>query len=790
MTFLSTLDSGQYSPSLCIQAGVYYCQQMFSPSSGTNIFTRNLLDNNNKVFGNFDVSKFECGYFNFENYSPVYPSQTMTPLEFKINSYDGVYSGQQVYTQATDGLGNQVYTVPFITDYNKTKGQYTPKNGVGQLQNYSSALVLSGFPSDSLTLNHVSLYSPLSGDLLSGPNATVGTNGAMSDGDITIYGRFKISGISSNENRLLAFGKHPLNYDTTNKLSYSPYTGKIRFQSVNDYDSHILDGTLSASQTTGFYNFLFISNTGVNRYWKLYEGFDDKPLTLTNVISRSLFDNYESWYNSVLYPMTPPAMIIWTNYGISNRAWTSTDIDEFNRARLNPGFFIAENPYSDLPFPSGNDSTFLNFHFPANSSGSIGLLDRTRYDSINYIIPLKSGISENLYEFARSEHNSTAMKVDMWVQSLSNNPSGYINAKVVFANNSYWSGYPVKLPQNEFSLITVSGKVFNAQNNPSDLSEISKNDYYNANNYNNGAQSRLGVGAWYQDMGAAYSGDINIYSARIYADAWCIPPSTGQSIPLYTSGQYKEMENLDLYVQNNILDRNLDLFVQGSESVNDGIPLYIAGGFAFNQCDLYLYGNDSVNSGIPLFIDGGIQKATMPLYINSASPSQSSGSFPLSVWATTNSGVSNNVSLFIGENAPSGVMNGGMNLYLNGPGSTRVTSSMNLFLKRDAYSEQSSISLYCHNEYTQSTGQLTLFLSAPSGTLGAIPISGAMNLFIARNSESIAHNFPMYVSGPSTSQENLSVYINGGTPYFSSIPLFVDGIGQSNESVKLYTTGY
>ena len=64
-------------------------------------------------------------------------------------------------------------------------------------------------------------------------------------------------------------------------------------------------------------------------------------------------------------------------------------------------------------------------------------------------------------------------------------------------------------------------------------------------------------------------------------------------------------------------------------------------------------------------------------------------------------------------------------------------------------------------------------------------LSGAMNLFISRESEGVAHNFPMSISGPNSATNGIDMIINGSTPYFSSIPLSIEGIGQSNQSVKI-----
>lgn len=751
MSFIST---GSYpdSPGLSIRAGVYYCQQAIAPQSGYLNNLGGLALNNAKVCGSYDYDNFECGYLNF----------------------DSGFSGYNV-------------------DYHRLNGYQLAKDAVTGLENFSTALVLSGYP--------VSFNQDRQ---LIMPNS-----GALTTGNITIYGRFKTSKrIENNDSPIVSFGQlgNPFSSLKLNGIILQGQGGfnKTRFvirgtQGASDYYT-LVDGTIDTTYTSSpqFYNFLFTLNSSQTA--KLYESTDSRSLSLTNVYQEgSALQTYEKWQGPIyLMPTIEDCSIVWTDLGISNRAWTPTEVEAFNTKRVRPGLFIYENPNTVIPSPSGDDTTYLNFHFNGYTSGNCGLLSTTKYDDTSYYIDLDCNISSGIYEFERSEYNNKAIKVDLWARSNSSNPSGYVNANIAFLQNDngaayVWSGYPAQVAQNDFSLVTISGKIFDLNGNPVDTDQLSISSfqrYFSFLGSNYKSTASLGLGAWYRDIGTTYSGDINIYSARVYVDAWCTIPSTGNSLTLYTSGQYKSMESLDLFLQQSTADNNTDLFIQGVGLTNNSTDLFIAGGFRFDSTTLYIGGLDTANSGCSLYMDGGIQKATMPLHIYSAPPSQMSGNIPLSIWATTYSGTSNGISLFVGESAPSGVKTAGMNLYVKGPESARITAGMNLFLKREAYAENNSLTLYCANEFTGASGNLTLYMSAPSGTLGAIPVSGSMNLFINRSVESVDGGMTMYTSGPQSAQQAVEMYINGGTPYFSSIPLSIDGIGVKNNAVKFYTHGF
>lgn len=547
-----------------------------------------------------------------------------------------------------------------------------------------------------------------------------------------------------------------------------------------------------------FSNFLmtYSKETGIGKF---YTAKDDEPFTLENVVLLGNISSvmtgetvfYEDSYGTAYGTIVNNPKIV-TDYGISNRAWTDADILRFDQHRLNGAYYIDENPLTSFPPSSGSDSTSLNFHFPVGSSGRLGSCDSGNYQAINYYIPLSSGVNERLYEFDDSRFNSSALTLDLWASNTGTNPSGKLGARIDFCNKTgffsrdlltvghYWSGYPVSLPSG-ISQIRMSGEFYNSLGGPSNLSEVTKIEGNNAGLY---------FGSWYENIGSEYCGDIKVYNARIGLDGFVVPATTNSSFDVYCSGQQRTSNNFPLFLQNSHVDSAIDIYMYGKAPQSGNVDLYISGGFAQNNIPIFMGGKALSSGQIDLFIEGSMVRANMPLYIYSEPPAQASGDVSLFMWATSHSGAQNSMYMFIGENAPSGVNYSQMNLFTQGPLSQRVTSAMNLVMRSDVPKEKGSISLFCSNQYTGHSGQLTLFMQAPSGTLGAIPLNANMNLYLNRATESVAHNMPISISGPFSSSDSIPINIIGANKTNGGIPLYTDGVGVSHETLKLYEHGF
>jgi hypothetical protein len=114
---------------------------------------------------------------------------------------------------------------------------------------------------------------------------------------------------------------------------------------------------------------------------------------------------------------------------------------------------------------------------------------------------------------------------------------------------------------------------------------------------------------------------------------------------------------------------------------------------------------------------------------------------------------------------------------------------MNLFLENDTgYSN--GISLYLANDYISTSGTLSLFVQSPSGTYGAVPYSGNMNMFMARNSEATAVGVNMYLKQLDISSGNFDMSISGANSFSNNINLYSYGISNTDKSFPLFMTAF
>lgn len=568
---------------------------------------------------------------------------------------------------------------------------------------------------------------------------------------------------------------------------------------VEGFDDPVyIDMPNAAVNSTEFNNFLlsYSSSDGIGRF---YTAKDDEPFHLENIVALNdivrVFSGettfYEDSYGTASGTVINNPKII-TDYGISNRAWTQSDISEFDNHRINGAYWIGENPSNNSPSPSGSDSTSLCFHFPVKSSGLLGSCHSGNPYALSYYVPLSSGINNRLAHFDRSQVNPTSLTLNFWASNTGTNPSGNIGARINFCSRSgfftrelytptyYWSGFPVSLSSG-IRQVTMSGYVFNSQGQLADLSEVSKSDANNA---------QLFLGTWYNNIQREYNGDLRIYNANVKLDGFISPETTNSTCSLTMSGKDIVHNALDITLKNAYVQERVDLSLVGGGMVNDNFPIFISGGFAFSTLDLYLKGKESASNTCDISIDGSSTKASMNLYTYSSPPSQTGNEISLYMNASTHSGASKSLGIFIGDNAPSGYQTTQMNLFTKGPESIRLTAGMNLFMDSDAPVNGNSVTLFCCNQYTGASGYLTMFLKTKAGTYGAIPASGEMNLFLARSTESVAHNFPISISGPLQSQGNIPLSIIGANKSNGDIPIYTNGIGICKDTLKIYTHGF
>ena len=257
-------------------------------------------------------------------------------------------------------------------------------------------------------------------------------------------------------------------------------------------------------------------------------------------------------------------------------------------------------------------------------------------------------------------------------------------------------------------------------------------------------------------------------------------------IPLYIAGTEPTgvFGTIPLFISGHEDNDSIPLFIHGRTSDSGNIPLFIEAAFSDSgNIPLFIHGHDTIPTGVD---DISTQ---MPLFIKAKDGILDSGIMDLFLFSTENSGIRKNTTLFIDGTT---TFSAEMPLFIQGePQLFDTSSNMPLFIHVDGPSGISDeLSLYLHNNAQVSSGNMDLFIMSPSGTEGAVPVSGNMPLFINRLINSTAHRFTMFIAGPSGIDNNIPLFIESGRDN-NSLDLFIQAPPASvDKSIETYIHGF
>jgi len=280
------------------------------------------------------------------------------------------------------------------------------------------------------------------------------------------------------------------------------------------------------------------------------------------------------------------------------------------------------------------------------------------------------------------------------------------------------------------------------------------------------------------------------------------PSGASGSLDLYIYGHSTQSGSLDLYIGSSTPSSGLlDLYIDGVDGNNSGVDLFINGyANSSGSLDLFILGGTAASGSLDLYIAGPIESSgSLDLYIGGISSNSGTMNLFCEAKGTISSGT---LSLYINSfGSTSGVFNSTdlvlwnnqqfdnayvMNLYSQGPSYYNSSGSMNLYLE-SSNSGAWSLDLFIQNSYASISGYQPLFIQAPSGTLGVVPISGTMNLIIWRD---MADWLPLYLSTIEGISGNFPLFIDGITSSTGIIPMYISGRHEPNNTMMLYTHGF
>ncbi len=177
-------------------------------------------------------------------------------------------------------------------------------------------------------------------------------------------------------------------------------------------------------------------------------------------------------------------------------------------------------------------------------------------------------------------------------------------------------------------------------------------------------------------------------------------------------------------------------------------------------------------SGIcPLFLQGPIaptKNNNIPLFINSLSASNSGVFAVCDLFIEGTGGLNATLPLFIksSENPASGVLK--------------------LFIRGNVGSVNNNLTLFLQN--LGSTSGIPLYIKGLGTTAGSVPLSSYMSLFINRPTSEV---ITLFIAGPGySSSGDLTLFTEGCFVGNNNIPIYVSGVGFSENNLKLFMSGW
>lgn len=248
--------------------------------------------------------------------------------------------------------------------------------------------------------------------------------------------------------------------------------------------------------------------------------------------------------------------------------------------------------------------------------------------------------------------------------------------------------------------------------------------------------------------------------------------SSNTSIDLYTAGHIANTGSLDMYTISYLpATSGLDLYLMGGLRSSGNFDMFTMAGVSQSTFEMY-EGGHITNSG------------NFNLYIQGHSPS--SGNMDLYLWGHQDSTSSFNLFL---KSPATGTSLSGTDMYTLGPSQLPYSGILPMVVYFDS-TPVKSFDMFLQNTAISGAQSINMFLQAPSGTYGAVPWSGVLPLYIARDSEAVDAGISIFISGPNSLASGVDLYISGTNSLTESLNMSISGGGPVNQSINLFAHGF
>ena len=240
------------------------------------------------------------------------------------------------------------------------------------------------------------------------------------------------------------------------------------------------------------------------------------------------------------------------------------------------------------------------------------------------------------------------------------------------------------------------------------------------------------------------------------------------------------------------------LYVASTSGTNNSFDMY-TGGFssASGSFDLITF-SEAPSGNLPLFICCKAPSGNLPFFMSGSS--QSSGNFNMFLSGSLVSSGQFDASilghddttkqLLMMVKAPtlgSGI--NGPEMMIVGPSQLPFSGIIPMVVYQNT-SPNLSLDMFIQNSAVAANSGFNMFIQAPSGTYGAVPLSGVLPMYIARDSEGIDAGINMYIGGPTSESSGFNMFIDGTQSNTANFNISISGGGPINNSLNTYIHGF
>lgn len=428
--------------------------------------------------------------------------------------------------------------------------------------------------------------------------------------------------------------------------------------------------------------------------------------------------------------VTSTIPITFSEFGSLNSGLSTADVNRFND--------YLYKVFDRVPEASGDLSRFSRINMP----------QRVEYFHKNYYCTLNDQLTVSGDHSINMIPSGAILSLSMDVEYTGTNPSGfYLCPYIVNNNQTIFSPVGTNdgiriFPQSGVHNITFSSPILN------DVTP---------------ASSLLMLDIVSKATHAPYSGgDFTIYGKSLTASPLFEydPTETNKILNLHTLSSVDMSGNVDLTVYSPKVSNTVNLFINSDYQT------------IYKSADMYI-------SGLPM----SVGKLNL---ITTSRVDDASGQVTFVTYSTTNSGLFNSVPMITTSDGSQT----SMNMYVKVDDLISSHSgSLNLFIGEENR-VYNNVPLTVYNDAGEISSTQQLYIQGNGLYDGAGVKYGAMNLFIARDSESTDGQVMMIVASTEEAVNSVDMIIEAANILTSGVDLITTAIDSQTNRVTLYSHGF